>query len=69
MTARKLNAQIHDIAQGGLALMDHTGWCYEPEAVGMETAWNKIHYNPALGAATEWNFKEYTPQIVCHRTE
>ena len=23
--------------------MDHTGWFYEPEAIGMETAWNKIH--------------------------
>ncbi len=25
MTARKLNAQIHDIAQGGIALMNGTG--------------------------------------------
>ena len=45
MTARRLNAQIHDIAQGGIALRDHTGWFYEPEAIGMETAWNKIHYD------------------------
>lgn len=54
MTARRLNAQIHDIAQGGIALRDHTGWFYEPEAIGMETAWNKIHYNPLFGNATEW---------------
>ena len=36
MTARKLNAQIHDIAQGGIALLDHTGWFCEPGAMGME---------------------------------
>ena len=50
--------------QGGIALMDHTGWFYEPEAIGMETAWNKIHYNPIFGEATEWDFAGYTPQVV-----
>ena len=64
MTARKLNAQIHDIAQGGIAMMDRTGWFYEPNAIGMETAWNKIHYNPMFGEATEWDFSGYTPQVV-----
>ena len=64
MTARRLNAQIHDIAQGGIALRDHTGWFYEPEAIGMETAWNKIHYNPLFGNATEWDFSNYTPHLV-----
>lgn len=64
MTARKLDAQIHDIAQGGIALMDGTGWFCEPEAVGMETAWDKIHYNPALGEKTAWDFSLYTPQVV-----
>jgi len=29
--ARKLGAQIHDIAQGGIALMDGEGWYHEPE--------------------------------------
>lgn len=64
ITARKLNAEIHDIAQGGIALIDKTGWFCEPEAVGMETAWNKIHYNPQLSRATEWDFANYTPQVV-----
>ncbi|RGI61291.1 hypothetical protein DW061_05945 [Ruminococcus sp. AF42-9BH] len=50
--------------QGGIALMDHTGWFYEPEAIGMETAWNKIHYNPIFGEAKEWDFAGYTPQVV-----
>ena len=64
MTARKLNARIHDIAQGGIALLDNTGWFYEPEAVGMETIWDKIRYNPVLGGQSKWDFSAYTPQVV-----
>ena len=64
MTARKLNAQIHDIAQGGIALLDHTGWFYEPEAVGMESVWDKVHYNPQFNCVTKWDFARYTPQVV-----
>lgn len=64
LLARKLNAQIHDIAQGGIALMDRTGWFCEPEAVGMETAWDKIHYNPGLGKFMQWDFGQYIPQAV-----
>lgn len=64
MTARKLNAQIHDVAQGGIALLDGTGWFNGPDYVGMETAWDKIHYNPAFGPATVWDFKGYIPQVV-----
>ena len=64
MTARKLDAQIHDIAQGGIALLDGTGWFNEPEAIGMETAWDKLRYNPAFGAAAAWDFEAYAPQVV-----
>lgn len=64
ITARKLNAQIHDVAQGGIALMDKTGWFYEPNAIGMESIWDKIHYNPELGEAMEWDFSTYIPQVI-----
>ena len=64
MTARKLHAQIHDIAQGGIALLDGTGWFHEPEYIGMETAWDKVRYNPQLGERLEWNFESYVPQLV-----
>ena len=30
----------------------------------METAWNKVHYNPVFGPATDWDFTQYTPQVV-----
>lgn len=64
ITARKLNAQLHDIAQGGIALMDETGWFCEPNAVGMETIWDKIRYNPLLGTVTQWNHAQYIPQLI-----
>ena len=64
ITARKLNAEIHDVAQGGIALLDNTGWFHAPDYIGMESAWDKIHYNPDLGPSTEWNFDNYRPQVV-----
>ena len=64
MTARRLDAEIHDIAQGGIALLDGTGWFHAPDYVGMESAWDKIHYNPVFGKQTDWSFEEYTPQVV-----
>lgn len=64
ITARKLGAQIHDIAQGGIALLDNTGYFNGPDYVGMERAWDKIHYNPALGEPLPWDFSKYTPHVV-----
>ena len=64
ITARKLKAQIHDIAQGGIALMDRIGWFQEPNQIGMESVWDKIHYNPTFGPVTQWDFSQYTPQVV-----
>lgn len=64
MTARKLNAQIHNIAQGGIALLDNTGWFHKPNQVGMEQAWDKVHYNPQYGPLTSWDFSNYEPDVV-----
>ncbi|WP_455720346.1 GDSL-type esterase/lipase family protein [Agathobacter sp.] len=64
MTARKLNAQIHDIAQGGIALTDGIGWFMEPQQIGMDSAWDKIHYNPVFGEPMQWDFSQYTPDVV-----
>ena len=64
MTARKLNAQIHDIAQGGVALLDDTGWFAWPEYKGMLSMYDKIEYHPDLGVQKRWDFKNYIPQVV-----
>lgn len=64
IAARKLDAQLHDIAQGGVALLDNTGWYHEPDYIGMEQVWNKMRYNPDYGTVKEWDFSKYTPDIV-----
>lgn len=64
MTARKLDAQIHDIAQGGIALLDRTGYFHYPDYRGMEQTYHLLHYNTDLGPDTEWDFNEYIPHVV-----
>lgn len=64
IAARKLDAQLHDIAQGGIALLDNTGWYHEPDYIGMEHVWNKMRYDSSYGQVTEWDFSKYTPDIV-----
>lgn len=65
MTARKLNAELHDIAQGGIALLDGTGYFNEDDGyTGMEQVWDKLQFNPAFGEVTDWDFNRYTPQVV-----
>lgn len=64
MTARKLNAQLHDIAQGGIPLMHGTGWVEDPIFIGMEEVWDKVHYYPNLATPTTWDFSKYTPHVI-----
>lgn len=64
IAARKLNAQLHDIAQGGAALLDRTGWYHAPDYIGMESIWDKQRYCPDFGETVKWDFSLYTPQIV-----
>ncbi|NLL76675.1 MAG: electron transporter RnfD [Clostridiales bacterium] len=64
MTARKLNARIHDIAQGGVALLNGTGWFMEPDYIGMEQIYDKLQYNPELGSVNCWDFTKYRPHLV-----
>lgn len=64
MTARKLGAELHDTSQGGIALLDRTGWFGKPEYLGVESCYDKIEYCPALGPVKQWDFKQYTPHVV-----
>lgn len=63
-TARLLNAQIHDIAQGGIAVFDNTGYFHAPEMIGMESVYDKMCYFPEGGEITEWDFSRYIPDAV-----
>ncbi|EET60738.1 hypothetical protein BRYFOR_07200 [Marvinbryantia formatexigens DSM 14469] len=64
MTARKLKAELHDIAQGGIALMDKEGYFHAPDYIGMEHVWDKVRYQPEAGTVRKWDFARYTPHVV-----
>lgn len=64
ITARNLGAQLHDVSQGGISLIDGIGWFNGPDYVGQESAWDRIEYNPTLGGGKPWDFARYTPQVV-----
>ena len=63
--ARRLNARLHDIAQGGICLLDDAGWFAGPTACkGMFSVYDKIQYHPDLGVQKRWDFGKYTPDVV-----
>lgn len=64
LTARRLGAQLHDIAQGGVALLNRTGYFNDPHALGMTWLYDKIQYQPALCRPKLWDFSRYVPQVV-----
>ena len=66
--ARKLNAEFHNNSQGGLALLDHTGYFYGPDIetlTGLESTYDKLSYVPyAPCGVSEWDFGRYIPDVV-----
>ena len=62
--ARLLGAELHDIATGGMALLDGTGYFNGPDYIGMLSSWDKISYYPPLGDRTDWDFSRWTPHVV-----
>ena len=62
--ARMLGARLHDVAQGGIALRDGEGYFNMPESLGMSSVYDKLRYQPALGALKPWDFTRYTPHVV-----
>ena len=59
-TSRNINAQIHNICQGGIALFDGTGYFHHPDYIGLESTYDKACYFPE-GGITSWDFSLYTP--------
>ncbi len=64
ITARKIGAQLHDTSQGGIALLDGSGYFNEPNYLGVESSFDKINYNPYLAPLKDWDFGRYTPHVV-----
>lgn len=63
-TARKLHAEIHDTSQGGIALLNGTGWYHESDYDGMEAFYDKCQPNKNLAPLTRWDFTKWIPQVV-----
>jgi len=63
-TARMLNAQLHDVAQGGIALLEGTGYFRWPEYLGMEYMYDKMQYHTDITEPKQWDFNRYTPHVV-----
>lgn len=63
IAARKLGAELYDIAQGGIPLLNGTGWV-GPTYPGMEFMWDKQHYHPGLGKVKDWDFSKMQPHLV-----
>ena len=66
--ARKLNAEFHNNSQGGIALLDHTGYFYGPDIetlTGLESTYDKLSYVPyAPCGVSEWDLSRWIPDVV-----
>lgn len=60
---RKLNAELHDIAQGGIALLDGTGYFCSDNLTGMLSCYDKIQYTP-YAPTKPWDLSQWTPDAV-----
>lgn len=65
---RRLNAQVYDNSQGGIALFDKTGYFCGPDREtlrGVESTYDKLSYVPySRQGLTEWDFSRFTPDLV-----
>ncbi len=64
MTARNLGASCHLTAQGGIAVLPHTGYFHYPTQIGMDETWDRLCYFPEAGEYTKWDFSRYIPHAV-----
>lgn len=68
ITGRMLNARVYDNSQGGIALLDKTGFFNGPDPeklMGVETTYNKLSYVPYSSVGfTDWDFSSFTPDLV-----
>ncbi|MBQ6177051.1 MAG: hypothetical protein IJK29_11710 [Bacteroidales bacterium] len=63
-TARMLNAECHLTAQGGIAVLPHTGYFHYPTQIGMNETWDRLCYFPEGGEFTKWDFSRFIPHAV-----
>lgn len=66
--SRMIKARVHDNSQGGIALLNKTGFFCGPDPeklTGVEVTYNKLSYVPySKEGYTDWDFSKYTPDLV-----
>ena len=62
--ARLLGAEVHTVSQGGIAVLNDTGYFHYPEGIGMVDTWDRLCYFPEAGAYSRWDFSRYIPHAV-----
>ena len=63
-TARMLGAECHLTAQGGIAVLPHTGYFHYPAQIAMDETWDRLCYFPEAGEFTPWDFSRFVPHAV-----
>lgn len=63
VTARNLGAELHNNAQGGIALFDGAGYYHYPDFIGVESTYDKLCYFPE-GGLSQWDFSKFRPHVV-----
>ena len=58
--ARMLNAEIHNLGIGGLAVRNETGY-YDGAHTGLEKTWDKVKPYNDMPA---WDFSRFTPNLI-----
>ncbi len=61
--ARALDMELHDTSQGGISLLDGTGWFNMPDLRGVESCYKKLKYNPPLGESV-WDCSKWIPDVI-----
>ena len=68
MLSRRLNANVNNNSQGGIALLNKTGFFNGPEPenlLGVETTYDKLSYVPfSKEGFTPWDFSRFTPDLI-----
>lgn len=64
LTARKLNAEFNIVAQGGIALLDDTGWFEGPDYKGIFNMYDRYAFNTYCGVTRRFEFDSYMPDVV-----
>lgn len=62
-TARALDAEVHNIAQGGLAVLSGTGYVHMPDTDGWEFTYDKLGYVRELGLS-DWDLSKFVPHVA-----